>query len=404
MRSLMLVFAFAAQVPSISPYVLPSTQVLTSKTEMTLHSTTEANLDEELDAIAMNSINEQQLTVFSSSTRLLAERRYAKRGPYMPKKINTTPTILDLSPPRKLTNSDPARSWLSFQYRGSVIVTSYFAFPYILQLLARAIPDTDSDALNQVVSSFVPGISILFGTLCSLTVNILYQRQARLQQTVSEEASLLSQITQDVLHLLRKSEHEVHRVKAAQGCADYVATLVGDSRGTEVMKVAISDPVSVLTESVTVYEQFCEKRNQDLQSAGALVGSLRSNLSMIGMLRARRLSDEALALPPTHYGLLGILSGLILAAFLLSSLGSVDAVTGIADPSVESRILFSVITGVYLLFFNFSRDLNQPFEGVYQIRRSQTASSLLKTKRIITSAGLADAVDFGYSSDGDRTT
>ena len=202
----------------------------------------------------------------------------------------------------------------------------------------------------------------------------------------------------------RRPEHSEHRIRAAQASADYVATLVGDSRAVEVMKVAISDPIMAMTDTIGVFEQYCEDRGTDLQAAGALVSSLRSNLSEMGMLRARRLSDEALALPPTHFGLLALLSGLILVAFILASLGSVDASTGIATPSIESRTLFSVIFGVYLLFFNFSRDLNQPFEGVYQIRRSQTASSLLKTRRIITSSGLAQGVNFGYGEDGDRTT
>ena len=154
----------------------------------------------------MKGYSEQQLSVFSSSTRLLGERRYAKRRPYLPQNIEAVPTILDLSPPRRLSLDDPERRWLSLQYRGSVVLAAYVSFPYILSLIARAV-DVSSYGLgdvNNLVSSFVPGVSILFGTLCSLTVNILYQRQARLQQTVSEEASLLSQVTQDLLHLLRR--------------------------------------------------------------------------------------------------------------------------------------------------------------------------------------------------------
>ena len=75
-------------------------------------------------------------------------------------------------------------------------------------------------------------------------------------------------------------------------------------------------------------------------------------------------------------------------------------ITGVASPSFESNVLFAVLTGVYTLFFNFSRDLNSPFAGVYQIRRSQTASYLIKTKRVIVAAGIN--VDFGYDDDGNR--
>ena len=55
---------------------------------------------------------------------------------------------------------------------------------------------------------------------CSLTANILYQRQARLQQTASEEASLLASITQDSLHLLRRPEHEQLRVGEEKPATD----------------------------------------------------------------------------------------------------------------------------------------------------------------------------------------
>ena len=108
--------------------------------------------------------------------------------------------------------------------------------------------------------------------------------------------------------------------------------------------------------------QWCEVRGTDLQSAGALVGSIRNSLTEIGILRARRLSDEALALPPTHFLILGLLSSLILAGFVLASLGSVtiDPGTKTPIPSFESKILFAILTGVYTLFFNFSRFLFFP--------------------------------------------
>ncbi|GMH58251.1 hypothetical protein TrLO_g12562 [Triparma laevis f. longispina] len=349
----------------------------------------------------LNDYTDKEMSVFSASTRLLLDRRYAKNFPFKPENVKSTPTIFDLSPPRKLTSSDPERRWLSLPFRAAVVLGAYVLFPPLVRVIFPLI-DQSNFQIDQVVSSFVPGISILFGTLCSLTANILYQRQARLQQTASEEASLLASITQDSLHLLRRPEHKELRVAAAQSAADYIATLVGDSRGSEIMRVCLSDPVMEITKCVQSYEIWCDERNTDLGAAGALVSNLRTCLSEIGVLRARRLSDEALALPPTHFLILGLLSTLILAGFVLASLGSVaiDPVTNVAAPSFESNVLFAVLTGVYTLFFNFSRDLNSPFEGVYQIRRSQTASYLIKTKRVIVSAGVD--VDFGYDDEGNR--
>ena len=349
--------------------------------------------------------SENELSVFSESTRLLKARRYAKCNPFKPMNLEQIPSIFDLSPPRELTSSDPERRWLSVQFRGSVILAAYFSFPTILNLLDPLV-DESSYQVQTLTSSFLPGISILFGTLCSLTANILYQRQARLQQTVSEECSLLSSSTQNLIHLLRHPDHRPARAAAAQAVADYVATLVGDSRGTEIMRVAIDDPISRMRKAVTVYEDWRLADGKDLGATSSLVSDLRASLTEMGVLRSRRLSDEALALPPTHFLIIGLLSFLILAGFILVSLGSltINPETGLKNPSTESTILFAVLTGVYTLFFNFSRDLNSPFEGVYQIRRSQTAALLIKTKRILIDEGMADDINFGYNDKGERTS
>ena len=354
--------------------------------------------------------SENELSVFSESTRLLTARRYAKNNAFKPRNLDQIPSIFDLSPPRELTSDDPERRWLSLGYRGAVIGASYLLFPVIINLLEPFV-DVSSSQIDTLTSCWLPGISILFGTLCSLTANILYQRQARLQQTVSEEASLLAASTQNVLHLLRANqpdggEFREARLMAGQAVADYVATLVGDSRGTEIMRVAIDDPITRMRKSVSLYEDVLFARGRDLGAMSSLVSELRYQLTEIGILRARRLSDEALALPPTHFLILAILSVLILAGFILVSLGSVvvDPVSGVKSPTPESTLLFSILCGVYTLFYNFSRDLNSPFEGVYQIRRSQTAALLIKTKRLMMEVGLGDEVNFGYDNEGERTT
>lgn len=59
----------------------------------------------------------------------------------------------------------------------------------------------------------------------------------------------------------------------------------------------------------------------------------------------------------------------------------------ILSPSTPSRFLFALLTSVFTLFFNFSLDLNRPFGGVYQIRRSAVASSLLQARRQLEISG-----------------
>jgi len=97
-------------------------------------------------------------------------------------------------------------------------------------------------------------------------------------------------------------------------------------------------------------------------------------------MRSQRLSEEALALPPTHFFVLTTLTSLILLGYCISVLPTVSS---IGMPSKESSLLFSVLCTVYILFYNFAEDLNNPFQGVYQIRRSSTAAHLLQTKWLL---------------------
>jgi hypothetical protein len=109
-------------------------------------------------------------------------------------------------------------------------------------------------------------------------------------------------------------------------------------------------------------------------------------------LRATRLSDEALALPPTHFVILNLLTSLILLGYVISILPTVDAN---GAPSLESSLLFGTLCTVYVLFYNFTNDLNNPFQGVYQVRRSSIASHLLEAKWLIANHPLLRGeVDF----------
>merc|ERR1719379_1279491 len=95
--------------------------------------------------------------------------------------------------------------------------------------------------------------------------------------------------------------------------------------------------------------------------------------------RAARLSAEALSLPATHFSVLGSLGALLVIAY---------ALTGAASDSpgsfpVETSILFGCLCGTYVLAFNFSDDLNRPFDGVYQVRRSAPATSMLNARLLL---------------------
>ena len=117
-------------------------------------------------------------------------------------------------------------------------------------------------------------------------------------------------------------------------------------------------------------------------------------------MRANRLSNEAQSLPATHFFILITLTGLILLTYTVSILPTVDAS---GNPSNEASIIFGILSSVYVLFFNFASDLNNPFSGVYQVRRSATASHLLALKWLIANHPvLRGKVDFEEVEECDR--
>ena len=79
--------------------------------------------------------------------------------------------------------------------------------------------------------------------------------------------------------------------------------------------------------------------------------------------------------------------------YTLSTLPSLEDNGGQA--SFESRLFFALFTTIYVLFSFFANDLDNPFGGIYQIRRSAIAANLLQTKTLLVNEPLLkDRVSF----------
>lgn len=82
----------------------------------------------------------------------------------------------------------------------------------------------------------------------------------------------------------------------------------------------------------------------------------------------------------------------------MSLIGFTAATLTITDadgnPPLESRMVFAGLSAVYVLFFNFCNDMNDPFDGVYQIKRSSAASYLLQIKWLIASQPFGSDIKF----------
>ena len=128
----------------------------------------------------------------------------------------------------------------------------------------------------------------------------------------------------------------------------------------------------------------------------SLLADVRKAVSELFAIRSVRMSDEALGLGPTHFDVMTFLAGLLLVGFALGTVAT--SPTGM--PSGIARVLFSVLVVCYTIFYEMAYDLNRPFDGVYQIRRSGAAMHFLQVKHMISNnPTLRGRVDFDLDTD-----
>lgn len=326
-------------------------------------------------------------------TRLRKNRSYAKKESFAATNITVPPSLADLSyPPTEQSKG----FWVTAPARALSVVVAYFLFPYLTRFLESFVT-MSPESLDEITSKFGPGVSILYGTFISLTLSILYQRIKDIQDAAARESSMVTLCTRNLLSVF-KNDREL-AIEAAQCCADQVRTMVKSSRGSELMFVMYSDPYARILELIERHEEDLYEERGDFGPQGALIGSTRDIIKDLIRLRSERLSMEALSLPPTHFVVLNSLTLLILLSFTVSTLPAVDPVTGL--PPNEGSIIFAILTNVYTLFYLFAKDLNNPFDGVYQIRRSCTACNLLEAKWLFANHPLLRGeVDFEEVEEG----
>lgn len=329
----------------------------------------------------------------AAQTRIRTDRSYARKEPFEYGNISAPPSLDDLTTPP----CGPFEAfWISTPARLLSFTAAYFAFPFISRFVDSFV-SMPTAQLDDITSKFGPGISILYGTFISLTLSILYNRQRLIQDNVGVECSYLVLLTRNLISLFRNDRE--HAIEAGQCAADQIRTLVRSSRGAELMLLMYSDPYARMLELVDLHED--ELYNQEFGYDGrrsSLIGNCRETIKELYRVRANRLSDESLALPPTHFLILYILTFLILLGYTVSIIPTLDAS---GDPSSESCLLFAVLSTVYILFYNFATDLNGPFDGVYQIRRSCVASHLLQLKYFIVNHPLLRGeIDFEEAEEG----
>jgi len=318
-------------------------------------------------------------------SRLVENRSYSKSDPYNDENIMSPPMLKDLSPPTKETTNT---FWASLPACMSTFIGPYLMFPHLLKIMDRFIcPTTCPTMLDNISHTFGPGVSILYGTFVTLTVSILYERQQDIQNLASKESSILAMTSRSLLSVFKKDKSLA--IKAGQAVADQIMTLTQATRGDELMSIMYNDPYAQMLELLETKE---EQLLSSQESATGAIDHCRDSIRELYQVRANRLSDEALALPPHHFFILSALTALILMGYT-SQIVIESSMHGIA--SNESSLIFGLLCSTYMLFYNFATDLNDPFGGIYQVRRSATASHLLQIKwHMINHPLLRGQIDF----------
>jgi len=325
-------------------------------------------------------------------TRFVENRAYAR--PYQFALANATrpPTTADLEAPEQQNSEFLTGN--SLVNKLAVAAFSFVAFPYIRDFISTLIGQTSLIDLGKMAEIFVPGISIVYGTFVALTLQICFDRQASLQRNVSTESSLLSLLARDLLLLFRNREQDA--IDACQCVADQVRSLVRESRGSELMGLIYCDPYARIIDIVSNFElditspSNSNDTDQQKTSSLALISRVRDMCKEATGIRALRLSDESLSLPPTHLQVLISLTSQMLLGFIISSLAYSTSAS-----KVEYAAVFALLCSVYVHTYKYIEDLNDPFVGTNQVRRSSTACNLLQIKMLFCSHPLTkDRVDF----------
>jgi Protein of unknown function (DUF4239) len=167
--------------------------------------------------------------------------------------------------------------------------------------------------------------------------------------------------------------------------------------------VATAQPATSST-SGSSFQQQQQGSSSSSSSSLPLVGNVRDVVRQLFELRTKRMNCEANALAPAHFDLMTFLAGLLLVG---TSLGTVATAQTNGVPTEVSRVLFSALVVCYTTIYEMAYDLNRPFDGIYQIKRSGAATYFLQIKHLVVNHPvLRDCISFHPTVDEsvDETT
>lgn len=306
-------------------------------------------------------------------------------------------------------------------------LVAFVSFPALSHFLSGS-----SELQAAVSAGLVPAIGTLYGTMQAFTISLLTERKRAIQVAVGQECAALSLLARHSIDLYRTYHVDnVTMTRALRPLWDHSTTLICKTRGEELLDLVEADPCyralrvnteiqndalkrqSILRAQVTMerpYDMALERSRMLLAISEVRLNEFYALISKLSDLRAVRLSQESFPLPSVVFFFLGVLGGILAYSFALlttpaikfKALAYAAASASATSTSwlnplfsldyfmthvlVMPRFLFALLVACLTLVGDFSRDMNRPFTGIYQVKRAVPTSMLLQVRKAILDA------------------
>jgi len=254
-------------------------------------------------------------------------------------------------------------------------VASYLTLPACVRVLtALAVPlDAEGRALAALTGVVMVAVSIVFGTLTSMTANILRSRQLSVRELTYKELAHIDALS----HVLAKLfQRDPRRLEKAQSAVFRYCDLLRRQVNDSTMGLSKSRAMIFFAQRAalgSVYGQLASVSDRELMTASFNFspGVASSDVSRawdligsIGQLQASRSASLEHEFPLAHYVLMVALASLIPLSFCMVL---VWAPQGLAS-SIAMRVLYGMIWAVIASIFNLFMDMADPFNGIYSVQ------------------------------------
>jgi len=244
---------------------------------------------------------------------------------------------------------------------------------------------TLTPATNGIV---IASLSIAFGTLTSLTISSLRQRQKEIRQCLNKEACdirllqalFVSTFRLEVEESCRSrhknggSESEMETLNVHLRCLEllqmYAARIQYESTADADM-AALQRQTVPDTELLTILNSLVVLRQPPRFSVMSVRDDATVRVSRLNDFRSDRLSSINTAFPPLHWVILSLLASSITLCFLIE----VDQSEGRflaerPEDSLRLRLVFTIMTGSFCGLTALCADLNDLFRGSFNVNES----------------------------------